>query len=740
MLIAFNAILVGATAVVGAVVVDKRRKLGLLVDSLAPQEVSSFSINARRQSSVARLLEAVEAIQIVEESKKIQSSLANLLTRMDAQYQHFMTERVDQLLGRLTVQEIESEPQQNSMNRLSPQEKRLNRDIGITGAIALLASVTAQAPFLLLITLPASLYILSRVYQMSYQALFIERRLKIEVLWAVWGTLALFSGYMGALGFSLMLDFLTSKLIIITQERSHQKIVNVFGRQPRKVWVLVAGIEVEVPFEQVQRGDVVIAGAGQMVPVDGVIVDGMATIDQHTLTGEAQPAEKGPGDTVFATTLVLGGKIYIQVEKAGQDSVAAQIGKILNSTSSYQVSLESRGVELANQTILPRLIASALALPISGIDGAGGILGCGIGTAIRFSAPIAMLNFLNQASRNGILVKDGRSLELLNKIDTIVFDKTGTLTVEQPTVGQIHAFNPTFKMMTTDELLYYAAAAEYQQTHPIAKAILAEAANRAIVLPSPDHLQVEIGYGIKARLRGKEIHVGSHRYMALIGIDLSEETQILQMQCQADGRSLVFIALDGQLAGAIELLPTIRPEAKVVIDALHERGHTIFIISGDQEEPTRKLAQTLGIDHYYANTLPENKAQLVEELQRAGRNVCFVGDGINDSIALKKANVSISLLGASTVATDTAQIVLMDRSLQQLPELLSLAHHFNKNVERSFAIAIVPGILFIGGVFLFHWGIFASIWGYNATLFASIGNAMLPALTDRWAERSKRSQ
>jgi Cu2+-exporting ATPase len=191
------------------------------------------------------------------------------------------------------------------------------------------------------------------------------------------------------------------------------------------------------------------------------------------------------------------------------------------------------------------------------------------------------------------------------------------------------------------------------------------------------------------------------------------------------------VALDDELAGIIELEPTIRPEAGAIIADLHQRGKQVYIISGDQAEPTRNLAARLGIDDYFANTLPEAKAGHVERLQAAGRKVCFVGDGINDSIALKKAQVSISLRGATSVATDTAQIVLMDTTLNQLPMLFDLAGQFDTNMKSGFAAAMIPGFLIIGGVFLAHMGIIGSMMLYNASLAAGVGVAMLPLYQHR---------
>jgi Cu2+-exporting ATPase len=194
---------------------------------------------------------------------------------------------------------------------------------------------------------------------------------------------------------------------------------------------------------------------------------------------------------------------------------------------------------------------------------------------------------------------------------------------------------------------------------------------------------------------------------------------------------LVLVAVGEQLVGSIELQPTIRPEAQAVIAALHERKLTTIIISGDQEAPTRKLAQELNIDRYFANVLPEGKAKLVEQLQQEGRSVCFVGDGINDAIALKKAQVSVSLRGATTIATDTAQIVLMDQTLRTLPTLLDLSHELERNLMTSLFLVTVPCCLVIGGVFFFHVGVPLAVSSFTATFAAGVANAMSPMFRKR---------
>jgi Cu2+-exporting ATPase len=193
----------------------------------------------------------------------------------------------------------------------------------------------------------------------------------------------------------------------------------------------------------------------------------------------------------------------------------------------------------------------------------------------------------------------------------------------------------------------------------------------------------------------------------------------------------VLVAIDNGVVGAIELEPTILPEARSVIQALRKRNVEIYVISGDHEEPTRALANALGIDSYFANVLPEDKAKHVERLQSLGRNVCFVGDGINDSIALKKAQVSVSLRGATTVATDTAQVVLMGATLEQLPNLFTLSRQFDTNMKVGLAASIIPCFCIIGGVFIVHLSLLGSVLIYNAGLLTGIGVAMMPLLQSR---------
>lgn len=336
-------------------------------------------------------------------------------------------------------------------------------------------------------------------------------------------------------------------------------------------------------------------------------------------------------------------------------------------------------------------------------------------------------------SQHSILVKDGRVFELLRKVDTVIFDKTGTLTLEQPTLGPIHAL-PAF---TVDTVLRYAAAAEYRQPHPVAQAILAKAREVGMELPIIDNASYEVGYGIKVVVEGHTVRVGSARFLHREGIELPESIAAIQQLAEADCHSLVYVALDTQLAGILEMQPTIRPEAQEMVRFLKQRGIHLYIISGDYEAPTRKIAENLGIEQYFAEVLPKNKAALVQKLRDNGRFVCFIGDGINDAIALKAAQVSFSLKGASTAATDTAQIIFMDGTLNRLAQLFEFADDFEDTMRRNFALSIIPGSITIGGVYLLHFGIAASMGIFYAGEIAALFSTLWPVVKYQQHEDSE---
>jgi Cu2+-exporting ATPase len=605
-------------------------------------------------------------------------------------------------------------------------ERENGRGIMASSAALGLATAGVFVPPIGLASIPFLAYTGHKVYKNAIKQVQ-EGKISVDVLVAITLTGCLLGGYFIAASIAMLMLRFSERLVARVTQDSKQSLVEAFSQHPNEIWVIKNGIEVKTPFEELQVGDIVVAHAGEMVPADGTVTEGLATIDQHILTGEAKPVDKEVGDMVFGSTVVLSGKVHVKVEKAGDEATVSKIINVLNDTIDFKSTTQLRADSLSKHLVKPVLLAGGVALPLVGFSGALAVINSHPKNKMMVLAPISILNYLNIATDHGILIKDGRSLELLNKVDTIVFDKTGTLTEEQPHVGNVHICNE----FSENEVLMYAAAAEYKQNHPLALAIIEEAENRGIELPKTEDSEYKLGFGLVVHVNGKTVHVGSDRFMNVESIAIPQHIQDKQKQCNELGYSVVMIAIDRQLVGGIELVPTVRPEARQIIEQLKERGniHTSYIISGDNEAPTKKLAEDLGIDFYFAETLPEHKAELIEKLQSEGRFICYVGDGINDSIALKKAQVSISLSGASTVATDTAQIILMDSGLTHLPYLFELAEEFNNNMNTSFAFMVIPAILSVSGAFLLGFGVAQSILLNVAGLSLGIGNAMRPYLS-----------
>ncbi|MGA9728093.1 MAG: heavy metal translocating P-type ATPase [Methylocella sp.] len=560
-------------------------------------------------------------------------------------------------------------------------------------------------------------------FKNAYNVVFKKKHLGVDVLDALVVLVCLATGQILA-GTVLALSLsVARKLVQKTEDDSKKMLQNVFGKQPRFVWLSLDGIEVETPLEKLKVNDIIIVHTGETVPVDGEVVDGMAMIDQHTLTGESAPAEKIKGDKVFASTTVVAGKLRVSVASAGDETTSAKLARILNDTAGYKLRSQSQGEKLADRAVAPTLALGALGLATRGVNSAVAIVNCDLGTGIRMAAPIGMLTSLTLCAHHGILVKDGRALEQIRNVDTFLFDKTGTLTRERPEVGRVL----TFGKYSDTQILQWAAAAENKFSHPIAKAILDKFKSLRLPMSETDDSKYQVGYGITVDVDGHTVRVGSARFMEHEGIYLPAELERETENIHDEGNSLIMVGVDNALGGAIEMRAADRPEVEEVIAGLRARGAKhLAIISGDHDRPTRNLAERLGMDRYFAEVLPEDKAKYVEVLQKEGRTVCFVGDGVNDSIALKKANVSISLRGASSIATDTAQIVFMEESLVKLLQLHDISHDLQRNINRSWGIILGSNLICIGGAFFGGFGVMHSMVFNQVGGLLAVGNGLLP--------------
>ena len=621
--------------------------------------------------------------------------------------------------GRQRLQVDIAPEQQKELER----EKRKNRremrlSIGAFG----LAMLSGWAPAFTGVGILAVLYLSREIFSLIRKDFrrghyFSVYLVGLFMVLAMIGTghlvLAAFGGVMG--------NFFAG-IINRVENDSQRQLISVFSGHPEQVWLLRDGIEIQVDFYSIEAGDIIIVNAGEVIPADGRIQNGEGQADQHLLTGESRPAEKSVGDEVFASTLLLSGRLEIEATGTGNATTAARIGDVLNQTQNYKDTLMSRGQKVADRLLPVEIGIGALTLTLLGPNAALAVMWSNLGGNMAPLGSLSVLSYLQILSRRSILIKDGRVLESLREVDTAVFDKTGTLTLEQPTVGVIHTLNG-FDEAT---VLRCAAAAEYRQTHPVAGAVLARARAEGIEPPAPDKAGYNVGYGIMVRAEGRVIHVGSARFLEREGIEAPSELKAVQRRAETKSHSLVYVAIDGRPAGVLELEPTVRPEAAEVIQELKRRGIRCCILSGDHEGPTRAMAERLGIDEYFAEVLPEDKASYVASLKDEGGFVCFVGDGINDAVALKTAQVSVSLKGASTAATDTAQVILMDGTLNNLIPLFETADEFEETMRRNLVISITPGTSIIGGVYLFHFGIAAAMGIFYLGCFTGLGNVLWP--------------
>jgi Cu2+-exporting ATPase len=617
---------------------------------------------------------------------------------------------------------------------MSPAEaKAAHQQRVALGALGFLGLGMLTTPVVGVLGLPLLAYNYSYMMRGVWQSFRNKGKLSVVTLDALSVSFAIFVGFFFTAGLLFTALFTANRLVAKTEREAQTDFSRIFGELGETAWLMKDGAEIEVPLENLQVRDIVIVRAGEMIPVDGHVLKGEALVDQHLLTGESQPVEKKAGDDVFTSTLLISGSLQVVVEKKGADTITGQIAKTLEHAASFKHKVQARGERLVEQGASRTMLASALALPFLGLGQAMALSYSGFGYQMRTSAPLMVLNYLRIASRNGILVKDGRALDTLKQVDTIVFDKTGTLTEEVPQVGRLIACNG----FSEQQLLQYAASAEQRQKHPIAQAICSHAEQQGMVLLEVQNTDYAIGHGLRVDLVDERretaqqtVLIGSRRFVDKAGIPVSDEIDDLQAAAGDKGHSIVYVATSsGELMGVIELKPALRPQAKEAIDALHELGMTLYIISGDQEKPTRYLANTLGIDHYFAETLPEGKAAHIESLQAQGHKVCFIGDGINDSVALQKSDVSVSLHGAATIAQDTADILLMTPDLLHLPYLLKMSTELHQRMNGSEFINNAFGVACVSGVLLLGMGTSGAILLYSGGLLTNLSNSMLPLFT-----------
>ncbi|XCN72935.1 MAG: heavy metal translocating P-type ATPase [Candidatus Electrothrix aestuarii] len=624
-------------------------------------------------------------------------------------------------------QELQMDIDPEQRKELEKQKQKTRQEMRLSVGAFGLAVLSGWVPALTGAGILAVLYLSRETFTLIRKDFKRGHYFSVYLIWICVDLAMIGTGHLALAAFGGVMGNFFAGIVNRVEEESQHQLISVFSGHPEQVWLLRDGVEIQVDFHSLEKGDILVVNAGEVIPADGRIRHGEGQADQHLLTGESRPAEKSVGDTVFASTLLLSGRLEVEVTGAGSATMASQIGGILNQTQNYKDTMISRGRKISDRLLPLNLGVAAATMYLLGANAALAVMWSNLGGIMAPAGSLTVLSYLQLLSRRSVLIKDGRVLESLRDVDTVVFDKTGTLTLDQPTVGAVHALNG----FDEKAVLRYAAAAEYRQPHPVARAVVAKAEVEQIILPNPENADYEVGYGIRVRTEGRMIQVGSARFLEREGIQLPVTAFPLRERAEAEGHSLIYVGIDGQAAGVLELEPTVRPEAAEVIEFLKERNIRCCILSGDHEAPTKAMAAQLGIEEYFAEVLPENKADYVKQLKEEGRFVCFIGDGINDAVALKTAQVSVSLKGASTAATDTAQVILMDGTLNNLPSLFEAADDFEETMQRNLVISIAPGISIISGVWLFHFGIAAAMGIFYLSCFMSIGNVLWPLVREQ---------
>jgi heavy metal translocating P-type ATPase len=459
--------------------------------------------------------------------------------------------------------------------------------------------------------------------------------------------------------------------------------------QTKTAWVLRGDQVVQVPATELVVGDLVVVYPGEMIPIDGEIIEGQATIDQKTITGD-----RGKGEAAFAATVIREGQITIRALRVGDATTAGQIVHLVESAPIGDTRMQNHAERFADRLVTPTLaLATGTAIVTGDFNRFLSLVIVDYGTGIRVAAPTSVLSSMTHAARAGMIIKSGAHMEKLACVDTIVFDKTGTLTHGTPAVIDVISYQDS---ITSNHLLGLAAAAETKLTHPVAEALRAKARQLKVNVPACNETTYRIGLGVEGQVNGYYVHVGNERFMRQSDIAVGK-AESHRMALDERGFSSLYIALDGQLAGLVPYSDEIRKESRQVLERLHAMGiaHSIMM-TGDNGVVARAVCRNIGLTEHFADMLPADKASVIQDLQRAGRKVAMVGDGINDSPALSFADVGIAMKHGAEVTHESADVILMEDSLWKLVEAVEISQGAVRLIKQNYAIVAGLNTLALG--------------------------------------------
>ena len=488
----------------------------------------------------------------------------------------------------------------------------------------------------------------------------------------------------GEVAFIMALGALLEEAIT---ERAKKGLKNLLSLSPTQGRRLKDGAEEMVEAADIVRGDVLRILPGERIPVDGRILSGETSVDQSVMTGESLPVDKGAGEEVFCGTLNCFGSVDIEATQVGEDSSLQRLIRMVQEAEDKQAPMQRIADRWASWLVpIVLVLAVGAYVATANIVIAVTLMVVFCPCALVLATPTAIMAAIGQATKRGVIIKSGETLERMGKVDTIAFDKTGTLTCGKLAVSDILSFD---EALDEQELLRLVAAAEAKSEHPLGKAIVAHARAQGIAPAPSEAFRMTAGRGVYAEIGGRKLLCGSESFLAENGVTLEASTQDVLQRLRAEGKALVLAAQDTACLGALALADTLRPEAKAMVERLHAMDVRTVLLTGDNKEAAAYFARQVGIDEIHAELLPEQKVACIRELEKKNRKVLMVGDGVNDAPALKAAAVSAAM-GAmgSDIAVEAADVALMRDDIKEIPYLKRLANATATTIKLSITLSM----------------------------------------------------
>ena len=515
----------------------------------------------------------------------------------------------------------------------------------------------------------------------------LSRRLEVEVLDALSIGVSLLRGDFGTAGSVMFLLNLGSLLEEWTRKKSLDDLARSMALNVDKVWVRSQGTEVLVPLTKVRSGDEVVVRSGNMIPLDGTVLEGEAMVNQAALTGESMPVRKAEGSTLYAGTVVEEGECVFIAKAEGGSNRYDKIVAMIEESEKLKSSTESRALALADKLVPWCLGATVVTYLLTrNATRAISCLMVDFSCALKLSMPLAVLSAMRECGSYHITVKGGKYLEALSQADTIVFDKTGTLTRATPQVVEVVPFSGCNER----EVLQLAACLEEHFPHSMANAVVRAAKERGISHEEM-HSEVEyiVAHGIASRVGGQRVVIGSHHFVfedEKCTIPTAEQQKFDALK---PAYSHLYMAASGQLVGVVCISDPLRPEAAAVLNGLRALGiRNTVMMTGDSERTAAAIAKQVGVDRFFAEVLPEDKANFVQQAKAEGHTVVMIGDGINDSPALSAADIGIAINSGAAIAREIADVTIKADSLEELVALKAIANSLQKRVHANYRFVL----------------------------------------------------